>query len=232
MEITICLLAGLALLTAVIMAAPVELRVRYGREGEKDILAMELFLWPGIRYRYRAVMIDFKAYLSKSILGLRGGTVRGGTQRASMELKRYRGPGIKEMIGQSFFWRDVYRDIRPAVIFLKRRLKLYDLAWETRCGFDDPFYTGLATGIIWSFKGYLALLICSHIKALTRPVLGVFPDFNRAGLAVRLSFRIASRTGYIVLTGLWMSFRLLATGRAGRIIKMIRGKRRAEKKQP
>ncbi|MFZ5632718.1 MAG: DUF2953 domain-containing protein [Bacillota bacterium] len=232
MEITIYLLAGLALLAAVFMAAPVEFRVRYGREGEKDVLALELFLWPGIRYRYRVVMIDFKASLSNTILGFRGGTVRDGKQAASMEVKKYRIPGIKEMLGQSFFWRDVYRLVRPAVIFLKHRLKLNELAWETRFGFNDPFYTGLATGIIWSFKGYLALLICSHIKASKRPVLGVFPDFSRAGLAVRLNCRIASRAGYIMLTGLWISARLLVTGRAGRIIKMIRGMNRANKTGP
>lgn len=219
MEITIYLLSGLVLLLVWIMAAPVEFSVRYGREGEDDVLALVLLLWPGIRFRYRAVVIDFKTSLAKSNIIFHGAR---NLEETSGKEHKYTGPGIAPAIKQTSFLLDIYRVVRPPLMYLKERLCVKELEWQTRFGLNDPLYTGLATGIIWSVKEYLALIICSRIRVLKTPVICVSPDFSNAGLAVRINLKISSRTGYVILTGLLITVRLLFSGKVRSIFKMLR----------
>ncbi|MCL6612891.1 MAG: DUF2953 domain-containing protein [Peptococcaceae bacterium] len=207
MEIALYLLAGLLLLTALFLAAPLEIRLRYCREEERVLLGLDLSFWlfPGLRCR---------------VFRYRPDADKGG--RAAGEKKKMIMPGPVEMIRQISFWREIYSQVRPSINYFKDRLKITELTWKTRFGLGDPFCTGTAAGVIWSLKGAVVSYLSSRVRFAKAPVLAVAPDFEKAFLATGIDFRLAARTGHIVFTALRVLAALAAGGRAGDLVRMIK----------
>ncbi len=224
MAITLCLLAGLLILSVLLLAIPLEMRLRYGREGERDLLGLDLLVWPSLGFRIRVFMLDFKTGLGKSVLFYRTGPEESGGAGAGR--KKIMVPDAREMADQFFFWKGVYSRIGPAVSYFKSRLKITGLTWKTTFGLGDPFYTGMAAGMIWSVKGLAISALYSHLKAVKKPVLAVVPDFSRACLAMRLDFSLSTRSGYVVIAALRILASMLFSGRARDALWMIRRMRR------
>jgi hypothetical protein len=222
MEITAYLLAGLALVIFLFLAAPAGLRVRYGREGEEDLLSLEFFLWPGIRYEFKITMLDIKTNLQQIVLRYRARVEKGREDITAGARKKITFPSITEMYRQFFFWTDTYKTIRPSLNYLKNRVKINGLTWKTSFGIGDPYHTGMASGVFWSVKGYLISILFKHIKTTKAPVLAVIPDFKKAALNIRLDCIFITRTGYIMFTGFRILAVLIFSGKAVRIIKMLR----------
>lgn len=220
MEVVLYLLAGLALIGVPAFLAPVELHVRYGREGEKDLLDIEISFWRLFKYRYRIDMVDINVSLTQVFLRYHSRLERDSGRVASGEIKEIKPPGIIETYRRISLLRDIYGLVRPSVNYFKSRARITYLLWKTRFGLDDPYRTGMATGIIWSFKGFIVSFLCSQIRVAGVPVLAVVPDFSRACLMVRLDCRLATRAGYIALTGLRVLTALLISGRLPKIIRM------------
>lgn len=219
MVIALYLLAGLALIMVLLLVIPLEIRLRYGREGERDLLGLDLLVWPSLGFRHRVFMLDFKTNLRKTVLFYRAGQDEGG--RAGAGSKKIVFPDPWEMARHFVFWRDIYSQISPAINYFKSRLKITGLTWKTSFGLGDPFYTGMAAGVIWSVKGFMVSALCSQVRAAKTPELSVVPDFSRASLAIRLDFRLATRTGYLVITAIRILASLLFSGRAGDILRRI-----------
>lgn len=223
------LLAGLILLVLLgvpVFMAPVDLRVRYGREGEKDLLDMELSLWRHFRYRYRVDMVDVNVNLLRVILRYRSNLQKGSGRVVARERKRIKSPGILEIYRMFFFWKDIYGLARPSVNYFKSRVRISYLSWKTRFGLGDPFRTGMATGMIWSLKGYIVTFLFSQIKVSGVPALAVVPDFSRACFTIRLDCRLATRAGYILFAGMRLLAALLFGGRLLDIVKIAKKTKR------
>lgn len=222
MEIFLFLLAGLALLGSLVLVLPAELRVRYGREGEKDVLEIDLSLWRFLFYRYRVDMVDFRAGLGRAALHYRSRLEGGGGRIVAGDKKKIKVPGFKEIFRKLFFLRDIYAIVRPSVDYIANHTRITCLAWKTRFGLDDPYRTGMATGVIWSLKGYLVSFLFSRITMSGTPMLSVIPDFSRACLEVRFDCRLVIRSGFMMYAGLRMLAALLFSGSLFKILKMAR----------
>lgn len=218
----IYLLAGISLLAAVIAVIPIDFRIRYGREGEKDLLSLDLFIWPVIRYKYRFVMIDFRSTILNYVLSYRGEVVKGGQKADIKSKKRFHYSDILEALDFIYDMRDIIRTARPSLEYIMSRIKLEKLNWTTRFGTGEPYYTGLFTGIAWSFKGYVVSTVCNRLKTLTIPVLSVIPVFNRAGLMISFDCILKTRTGYIIITGIKIIAALLLRGKAGKVFRILK----------
>lgn len=214
------LLAGLVLFFLLISLLPVMIRVNYGRQGEQDLLVMGISIWPGLRYSFRVDMINFKASLQGTSLFFRGENKRPGTQ---LEKKiGYQWPLMGELVRQAPFWIDAIGSLKPSFDYIRQRTVISDLKWKTIFGFQDPYITGVASGLIWSVKGYIASAACSLIRLSGPPVLSVIPDFNNAGISTNLNCIFMTRTGYIISTGVRAAGSLILSGKAVKIIKMLR----------
>lgn len=231
MEFVLYLLAGLALIGIPVFLAPVELRVSYGREGEKDLLNMDLSFWRLLKYRYQVDMVDINASLPQVVLRYRSSLKKGSGKVVSRERKKIKPPGILELYRQLSFWRDIYGLVKPSANYFKSRARITCLLWKTKFGLGDPYSTGMATGVIWSLKGFLVSFLCSQVKVASVPVLAVVPDFSGACLMVRLDCRLATRAGYIVLAGFRALAALLFSGRIPEIIRMSKKKKARQNKE-
>jgi len=214
------LLAGIALLAGLVMLTPLELRLSYRREGQDDLLALELLLWPSFRFGYRVDLLDLRFSLPGAVLRHRQGVRRDG--RPAGKTKVTRVPGLREALRQFFFWKQIFSRIKPSLGYLKKKLRLTELTWKTRFGLSDPYYTGLASGVIWSVKGCLSTFLCTQVRAARAPVLAVTPDFNQSCLAVRLELGLSTRAGHLFLAGVRIMAALLTSGRVKKMIRMIR----------
>jgi len=199
--IFIYLLAGLALIFLLVSLLPVMIRVNYGRQGKEDLLVLGISIWPGLRHSFRVVSIDFKANL----------------QRTGRQW-----PPMGELVRQAPFWIDTVGTLKPAFDYIRQRTVISDLNWKTVFGFQDPYITGVASGLIWSLKGYLASAACSLIRLSGPPALSVIPDFNNAGISINLNCIFITRTGYIISTGVRAAGSLILSGKTVKIIKMLR----------
>ncbi|MCL5935016.1 MAG: DUF2953 domain-containing protein [Firmicutes bacterium] len=222
MEIFLYLLAGVAVILIFIVVIPVELRVRYGREGENDLLGMELFLWPGIKFRYRILMPDLHTSLQKTILRYKSSLEKGSGEVVAGERKKITIPGLMEMYRQYLFWNDIFNVILPSINYIKNRTKIIRLKWITKFGLRDPYQTGISSGIIWSIKGFMVSLLCSQIRLAEEPVLLIIPDFSKTCLATSFICILKTRTGYILFSALRVFTALLLSGRAVKIIRAIK----------
>lgn len=214
------LLAGLVLLFLFISVLPVMIKVSYGRQGEQDLLVMGISIWPGLRYSFRVDMVDFKASLQGTSLFFRAGKKKQGTQ-----LEKgigYQWPPIGELVRDALFWIDVISALKPSIDYLRQRTVISDLKWKTVFGFRDPYITGVASGLIWSVKGYIASAACSLFRLSGPPALSVIPDFNNAGISINLNCILMTRTGYIISTGVRAAGTLILSGKAVKIIKILR----------
>jgi len=193
------LLAGLALLFLFISVLPVMIKVSYGRQGEKDLLVMGISIWPGLKYSFRVDMIDFKA-------GPRGTSLffRAGKRKQDPQLEKglgYQWPSMGELVRDVIFWIDAVGSLKPSFDYIRQRTVISDLKWKTVFGFQDPYITGMASGLIWSLKGYITSAACSLFRLSGPPALSVIPVFNNAGLSINLNCILMTRTGYIISTG-------------------------------
>lgn len=220
MATALYLLAGILLFTFLLLSIPLEIRLRYGREGERDQLGLYLLFWPSLGFRLRVFMLDFKTSLRKPVLYYRAGQEKGGG--TGTETKKIVLPDAGEIAGLFLFWKDVLSRISPALNYFKSKLIITGLTWKTLFGFGDPFYTGMAAGIIWSAKGFLVSALYGQLKAAKAPALEVVPDFNRDILSAHLDFRLSTRAGYAVIAGLRVLATLLLNGQARDTLRMIR----------
>lgn len=221
MAVFLYLLAGFGLVLAIISVLPLKLRVNYGREGEKDLLLLEAVVWPGMKYSYRIVMIDFKGSLEGAMLRFRPGVKKDGGDYPLNE-KKVTPAEILNFLKQLSFWADVFKTLKPSFKYIVSRTSLNEFKWKTVYGFNDPYNTGMASGLIWSVKGMIISAICTHVKSITPPVLSVVPCFGRAGLKVSFNCIFITKTGHIIFTGLQALARLVLSGNAFRIIKMAK----------
>lgn len=215
------LMVGL-LVTAIIIATllPLELRVLYGREGEDDLLRLELFLWPAVVYRHSIDMLDVKANLFKATLEYKPSEGKGDPRQAGRKKKIIiQNPG--EIIQMSLFWLDIYRLARPWFNYFKKRVSVAQMEWKTRLGLGDPYNTGLAAGLAWSVMGFLVSFLYIHLKSEKNPSLAVVPDFSSAGFKMRLRLRLSTRFLYIFYSGIRILAAILFSGQAGKIKRMI-----------
>ncbi|MCL5057878.1 MAG: DUF2953 domain-containing protein [Actinobacteria bacterium] len=215
------LLAGLSFLVALIALLPVELRIRYGREGEEDLLRLGLSVWPGIRFEFRLVMIDFRSSLLWSVLSFRGEFKRGSRRSGFAERKKYSAREFVNALRQFIELKDIFKTVRPSLNYLAGSIELARLTWKTVLGAGDPFYTGLAAGAAWSLKGFIITALCSQLRVSGKPSFFVEPCFTRRILTVTLDCILKIRTGHIIFTGVRMMAALIFSGKAGRIIKML-----------
>ncbi|MFZ5647750.1 MAG: DUF2953 domain-containing protein [Bacillota bacterium] len=213
------LLAGFALLLFLISVLPVKLRISYGREGKKDLLGLQIVLWPGIKYNYRVVMIDIKSSLEGAVLRFRASASEGGRHYPLKEKKV--SPAIMlKFLRQYKFWAGVYKTLKPAIKYMMSRTVLNEFKWKTVYGFNDPYRTGMACGLIWSVKGIIVSTICNNMRTSSPPALSVVPNFSSSGLLISFNCIFITRTGHIIFTGLQALAMLVLSGKALKIIKM------------
>lgn len=221
MKVFLYLLAGLALLGAIIALLPLEFRIRYGREGEEDLLRLRLSVWPGIRFELRLVMIDLRSSISWNVFSFRGEFKRGSKTSGFTGREKYGAREIVDALRLFMDMRDVLKTIRPSLLYLVSSIELARLNWRTGLGTGDPYYTALAAGAAWSFKGFVVTALCSRLRVSEKPFFSVKPYFNSRILNITLDCILRIRTGHIIFTGLRIISTLILNRKAGRIIKMI-----------
>jgi len=219
----IYLLAGIFLLVAIIAAIPIDFRIRYGREGKEDLLNLELYIWPVIKYKYRYVMIDFRSTILNNVLRYRGEILKGGKKTEINSKKRFRYSEILGAINYLYDVRDLIKTVRPPFQYMLTRIRLEKLYWNTSFGTGEPYYTGLITCIAWSFKGVIVSSVCRRFRTVTIPVFSVVPVFNRTGLMISFDCILKTRIGYIIITGIKIITALLIGGKAGKAFRILRG---------
>lgn len=221
MTVILYLLAGLALLGAMIILLPLELRVRYGREGEEDLLRLQLSVWPGIRFELKLVMLDFSSSISWNVFSFRG-EFKGISKTSGFTgRKNYSASEIFDLLRLLREMSDIFKTLSPSLHYLVRSIKMTRLIWKTGLGTGNPYYTALAAGAAWSFKGFIVTALCSRLRVSQKPVFSVEPYFNSRNLNVTLDCILRIRTGHIIFTGLRMLTALILSGKAGRLLKII-----------
>lgn len=220
MSFFLYLLAGLIILGAALAVLPVEFRIRYGREGEEDLLRLDLHIWPGISYGFKFVMIDFSSTVISSVLRFRGEFLKGG--KRSEFRKTYSLAELSGAIKHMQTLTHLYKTVKPALGYMLSRVTLVKFSWKTGLGAGDPYYTGLAAALAWSLEGFFTTALCSRLKTTGPPFFAVIPDFNRQCLDIRLDCILKTRTGYIIFTGMRIFAALLTCGKAGVFFKMIK----------
>lgn len=97
--------------------------------------------------------------------------------------------------------------------WLFKHVRCKKLRWVTQIGFSDPAWTGMATGSLWSIKGYLYRNLYQNVQVdFAYPEMIVIPNFQQAGLELDFNCIFSLRIGHIIIAGitmLWHSVRTL-----------------------
>lgn len=187
------LLAGILVVSVLVLAAPVELRVSFSILDGIYRVAIELSVWPAWRY--------------KSVVSPKGGKNAGHKKKSIFNCT-----GITGVLNELFFWHRVFNQVKHSFCHLLRNTRINKMVWETGYGLDDPFLTGMTAGLVWSVKGVLVSLISRCCRIMRTPQLKVVPDFRNTCLLTYFESVFSTRAVYIVTAFLLFSASLFYSG--------------------
>ena len=79
-------------------------------------------------------------------------------------------------------------------------------SWKSSFGFNNPAYTGLFTGLLWSLKGSTISILQTELQFKKLPVIEVTPDFNKIKpLKIEFEGIFTFRLGKLIITAVKIS---------------------------
>lgn len=209
--------SAILILLLLLMFYPVEIQAHFRRKSKDDLLVLKVIIIPNL-WIHRIEVPLFE---------LEGGKIPSLKVKTEVE-----GPGKGTMLDSKGkldfspeFIRHVLHNIIPyykliscyfksAKFFLKPWV-IKSFSWKTCFGTGDAAVTGIASGLIWSAKYFFWKELTSIFKVKIRPLINVFPDFNRSKLEVEIDGIFASSLGNIIIASIQAWLKLRACRRKG-----------------
>lgn len=204
--ILLLLLLLAAVFFMVLLLSRVHFEAAVSRIQNYDRLTMEFrALFGLVKYRWHVPLIDF-VNLSDGLFVKKNSSMDAVAKVdeiiSEFQLNRER------IIAYYERFRLLLRNVSNLTDWLKdtmRHLECTQLQWQTRIGVGDAPETAITTGIVWSLKSSLVGFMVKSIVMKTKPVLQVFPQYNRLHFSSEFISKTQIRIFYIVVAG----FRLL-----------------------
>lgn len=74
-------------------------------------------------------------------------------------------------------------------------MELKYFEWRSSGGTGDAFTTGISSGGIWTIKGVCVGFLGNHMNMSCRPIIQVFPDYQKKYLQTKIDCMISIRLG-------------------------------------
>jgi hypothetical protein len=128
-------------------------------------------------------------------------------------------PDIRWRLRQGLILRREIKNRRWLSRMMRSTVNRKCLNWRTVMGLDDAMYTALATGALWSFKGWMLALV-SCLSRLHKPRIEVVPDFGSRKMESTFHCEALFRLAFllVIMPVVYVLFRRNASsGASGRV---------------
>ncbi|GAX91842.1 DUF2953 domain-containing protein [Effusibacillus lacus] len=210
---TVLILVGVLML--LICLLPVQVKLRYSREGEDDHLLVQIITLFGL-FKYTVEIPVMKIVMN-----------RNKKVKINSELETGFGEEANQQrIGLSVTLRKIRKIIRvqneltehlfrftSRVRKMTKVFRITDIKWKTELGTGDAAMTGTAAGVVWSAKGMVIGIMSHYFSLRTKPRLIVQPDFHELKLSTSVDCIIRFWVGQAIVAGIQMAFYLLREGK-------------------
>lgn len=185
----------------------VRFEVGYYRKGKDDQLKVEMTaLWGLVRYKTEVPVIDMDQYFLKPFLKLEAdieGVVSHPVDETGMIVK----------VPVAVILRKLPIYLKNGISYLNRyqsalrrfckSIRCHRLSWKTTIGLGDPAFTGMATGAVWSLKGFVYRVFRSNVGYMLKPPeFSVVPCFNDTCFKLDFNCIFDMRIGHIIIAGI------------------------------
>ncbi|MFC4767307.1 DUF2953 domain-containing protein [Effusibacillus consociatus] len=194
---------------------PVQIHIRYVRDGEKDELWIQLqTLFGIIKYTIEIPIVDL--VMSKN----KGVKVKAAAESGLGEKAKKRQPLITIAIEQ---FRRILRIGRQLQEHLHqfnhhvrkatKKFRIVKMSWQTEFGTGDAAMTGTAAGLVWMIKGSVLGVLANFFSLRVKPNFAVCPNYHSLMLRTSLDCIIRFWVGQAIVAGIQMGIYMLREGK-------------------
>jgi hypothetical protein len=195
----------ICLIVLVILLSYIRSDVHFSRVSDNDQLSIVVkALFGLIRYRFDVPIIQFQNW-SKGVM-VKAETVNTKSSKLIAEKKHHIDKDRVVNLYERF------------KVILEHTVKLFDwvketlcrvectkLVWTTRVGVGDAPETAITTGMVWAIKSSMLGFIMKYVQVHTKPLISVFPEYNRTQFSTELKAATRIRVVFVI----WAGIRLL-----------------------
>lgn len=213
------ILAGLVLLMCLL---PVEVQIRYLRDGEKDHLRLRVQTLSGlVAYTMEIPVIDLMFSKNKNA------RVRAKAESGAGEQAENRRSPVAVTAEQIRRTLRAERKITEKLLRFHHHVgkatktfRITKMNWHTELGAGDAALTGTASGWVWLVKGAAVGWLSRFFSLSVKPDLSVQPRFEGLVLRTRFDCIIRFWVGQAIMAGIQLGIYMLREGKKSwRIIR-------------
>lgn len=188
----------------------ITIRVTYLRDGSDDEL---IAIVAGL---FGLVNIKRETNLIKLMMSLRSGvemeheieaTKKGRPIKESSSFLNY-----KEAVWEFRRALRLYRRYRKAIDFLRERITVKELSWETSLGTGDAAVTGMAVGLMWTLKTAVISILDTRLRNLTLGAVEITPSFDCAKFRTKFDCILRFKIGHAIIASIIIITAILKDG--------------------
>ncbi|MGM0843948.1 MAG: DUF2953 domain-containing protein [Bacillota bacterium] len=202
--ITLIVVLGLILfLLFIILITKLRITISLYHGNDNDNISIRFRAWFGlIKYKIEVPMIKLDEDGPNIVFEEK---TEKGTEGQGKEKDKVKKETPEEMLASFKDFRELLQHVaglhRIVRSFMKR-VKVYDVKWQTVFGTGDAATTGTMTGLMWGAKGGIIGVISHYMKLQSKPQLSVIPSFQKAVVITDFSCIITFRVGHAILAGI------------------------------
>jgi len=205
---------GFALFLFILLWLNVKVVIEARTGVENSGLHIEVILLKSL-LRREFTLKDLKAGIGEdeAVIGWRQKEEAGQGKTLDKKRPRMTVSEIRQRINEALSLRREVSRRRWLMRLMRASITVKVFQWRTVVGFDDAMYTGLATGALWSFKGWVLVLV-SSMSRLKEHRIEVVPSFDARRLESVGHFEVLFRLAYLIIIA---PAALILLRRAGRV---------------
>ncbi|MDI6707153.1 MAG: DUF2953 domain-containing protein, partial [Bacillota bacterium] len=106
----------------------------------------------------------------------------------------------------------LYRRYRKAIDFLRERITVKELSWETSLGTGDAAVTGMAVGLMWTLKTAVISILDTRLRNLTLGAVEITPSFDCAKFRTKFDCILRFKIGHAIIASIIIITAILKDG--------------------
>ncbi|WP_018131944.1 DUF2953 domain-containing protein [Effusibacillus pohliae] len=208
-------LFGAAMFVFLMCLLPVQVHIRYVRDGERDHLWIQLRALFGL-IKYTIEMPVFKLVMSKDKpLRITAQVATGVADQPKKKRPRIT-LLVKRIARLLELQRELTEHLHNFLGHVRKSTKTFritEIKWQTELGTGDAALTGTAAGLVWSVKGAVLGLLAHFFSLRVQPVMAVQPRFHELMLRTSLDCIIRFWLGQAIVAAIQLGMYMLREGK-------------------
>jgi hypothetical protein len=189
----------LTILLVLVLISAVNIRITYYRENKDDeliIILSALFGLVNIKSEFNVMQM-----LIRKRPGLK---VKGEAEAAAKgKLIKEFGGMVNAQTGLEYYKKyKVYaRRYQNTAKFLRKRIVIKKLEWDTVLGTGDAALTGISIGILWNVKTLFSSILNTVFKLKSLPDISIIPCFDGSVFRTHIDCILSVKIGHAITAG-------------------------------